>query len=60
MPHCVCVCVVCPLHDRPNTSYENWFDYMRPIVDRALPAKLLDFLDFHAYTANADPKVCGK
>ena len=62
----MCVCMracMCahphPLPCRSSISHGDWFDYMRPILDRALPAKLLDFLDFHAYTANAGPKVQG-
>ena len=35
----------------------NWATYAKPLIDAASPKKLIDFVDFHAYDANADPEV---
>ena len=35
----------------------RWDEYIRPLIDIAVPRKLLDFVDFHAYNFNLAPEV---
>ena len=38
-------------------SFSMWHQYIKPLIDRGVPDKLLDFIDFHAYNNDISPEV---